>query len=180
MNITEQLFVENSRRNTEFIAAYIGNDTGLFSELMEQVFKGYPPLPLRASWVVCVVTDRFPALLNPYLTIFIDNLMSFEHTGIHRNVIRQLAKSDIPETHLGILFDHCYTWLLARNEPPAVKVHCMQVLFNIAKKEPDLQQELRLIFEELTTHESAAIRSRSSHLLTKLMQIGYYQRLYLC
>jgi len=167
MILADQLLLEISRRNTDYVAKVIGNDTDLFNELMDLLFLGKPPLPLRASWVVSTVTDIHPGLLAPYTTRIIKNLKSFSHTGVHRNLLRQLAKTEVTEELQGELFDLCYQWLFSRNEPPAVKVHCMQILFNISEKEPDLKPELRLVFEELIQHESAAIRSRSRQLLLK-------------
>ncbi len=168
--IKEQLLSENSKRNKDYIANYIGNDTILFDNLIHLIFKGNPPLPLRASWVVCAVTDKYPVLLTPYITGIVKNLANFRHTGIHRNLLRQISKTTIPEEHFGILYDICYKWLHSRTEPPAVKVHCMQVLYNISEKEPDLKPELRLIFEELIDNDSAALRSRSRQLVKILLK----------
>ena len=167
MNLSDQLSLETSRRNTDYIAQYIGNDALLFDEVMQILFNGESLLPLRASWVITAVTDQYPSLLKPYLPKIIENLINFNHTGIHRNLLRQLSEMSIPEELSGVLFDHCYQWLHSRTEPPAVKVHCMQLLFNISEQEPDLKPELRLVFEELAHHESAAIRSRTRLLLQK-------------
>ena len=167
-NIQEQLLVEISRNNTNYVTKIIGNDATLFDELMNLVFKGSSPLPLRAAWVVSTVTDIYPELLIPYVEEIINTLLLFEHTGICRNLLRQLAECKIPDDLQGNLYDICYNWLLSRHQPPAVKVHCMQILFNIAQLEPDLKPELKLILEELIDHESAAIRSRSRQLMMKM------------
>jgi hypothetical protein len=45
--------------------------------------------------------------------------------------------------------------------------HCMQILVNIAEKLPELKREIRLVIEELTITKSAAIRSRSRHLIKR-------------
>ena len=167
-NIQEQLLVEISRNNTNYIAKIIGNDASLFDKLVNLVFKGSSPIPLRAAWVVSTVTDVYPELLTPYVEKIINTLEMFDHTGICRNLLRQLAECKIPDDLQGKLYDICYTWLLSRHQPPAVKVHCMQILFNIAQLEPDLKPELKLILEELTGHDSAAIKSRSRQLMMKM------------
>jgi hypothetical protein len=168
MNISEQLLAEISRRNTDYIKHYIGNDPKLFKELLDIMFDSPPPLPHRASWVVTAITDKYPELLKPHLKKIIAHIEQFGHSGIRRNLLRSIAVFDIPKPLQGKLFDMCHRWLHSRFEPPAVKVHCMQILYNISNSEPDLKKELKLIFEELTDHESAAIKSRSKQLLQKL------------
>jgi len=171
MNISDQLRAEISRKNADNIAHYIGNDPELFKQLIDVLFKGASPLPHRASWVVSTISDRYPELVRPYLKKIVSYIEKFDHPGIRRNLLRYIAVEDIPEVLQGKMYDVCYRWLQSRNEPPAVKVHCMQILFNITEKEPDLRQELKLIIEELTDHESAAIKSRSEQLMKK-MAIG--------
>jgi len=160
MRLDEQLLVEMSRRNTEMIARYIGNDPKLFKEVVDLVFAGKQPLALRASWVLSVVTDKYPGLLEPYITEIISSLEKFDHPGIRRNLLRYIASNNVPEEEDGLIYDICCRYILSRSEPPANKVHAMQIVFNIAQKEPELKREVRLVFEGLKDHESVAINSR--------------------
>jgi hypothetical protein len=168
MNLKEQLLVEMSRRNTDFIAHSIDNDSDSFKDLMELVFHGAEPLPSRASWVVTAVTEKYPELLKPYLKKIIAHMDKFEHPGTRRNLLRYLASINLPLSLQGKLFDMCSGFILSRTEPIAIKAHSMQIMFNIAQKEPDLKNEVRLILEELEHHESAGIKSRSAKLLRSL------------
>jgi hypothetical protein len=168
MKIKEQLMMELSRRNTDVITQYIGDDTEKFRQLMDLLFHGEPPLPQRAAWVVSTIADKNPELCLPYLEPIVLHLEKFKHTGIHRCLLRFIAEISVPESLQGYLFDICYQWLILRDTPIAVKVYSMQILFNISETEPDLKQELRLLFEELTEHESPGIKSRSRYLIEKL------------
>lgn len=168
MNIKEQLLVEISRKNTDFIAHYIGNNPNLFKEVLDLIFSGKPPLPLRAAWVVTAVTDKHPELLKPYLKKIISNLKKFEHPGTRRNLLRYISYNEIPKNMEGILYDTCYQYVLSKDEPPAVKVYSMQIMYNIALKEPELLREVKLIVEGYLDHDSAAIKSRSRHLTALL------------
>lgn len=168
MDLSEQLLVDMSLRNVDYIAHHIGNDPLLFKDLAMLIFTGIDPIPLRASWVATKVTDKYPELFKPYLNKIVSHLEKFDHPGIRRNLLRYVAEIEIPDSLEGKLYDICHNYLISRTEPPGVKVHCMQILFNIAQKEPDLKNELRLILEELVNHESAAIKSRSKHLISRL------------
>lgn len=127
-----------------------------------------PPFPHRASWVITTISDRYPELVRPYLKKIVSHIEKFDHSGIRRNLLRFIAETDVPKSLQGKLYDVCYRWLQSRLEPPAVKVHCMQILFNISEKEPDLRKELKLIIEDLIDHDSAAIKSRSRQLMKKI------------
>ncbi len=168
MDIGDQLLVELSRRNTDFIAHYIGNDTDKFHQLIDLLFNGKSPIPQRAAWVVTHIAEKYPELCLPFIEPIILNLEKFEHTGIHRCLLRFIAEMNIPESLQGILYGICYKWLINKESPIAVKVHCMQILYNISEVEPDLKHELRLIIGELTDHDSAGLRSRSRHLMERL------------
>jgi hypothetical protein len=168
MKIADQLLVEMSRKNVDYIAYCIGEDPELFRELLDLVFEGKHPIPLRASWVVSAVTDKYPVLMKPYVKKVIHHIPQFIHPGIRRNLLRHIATIEIPKSLEGKLYEECYQWTVSRLEPPANKVHCMQIMFNIAEKEPDLKNELRLVLEEMIHHESAAIKSRSRQLIKKL------------
>jgi hypothetical protein len=168
MKLEEQLLAEMSRRNVDFIAHHIGDDPELFKEVVELVFSGSPTLALRASWVISAVTDTYPALLVPYMKKIISRLETFGHPGIRRNLLRYMASNDIPEEMEGQLYDICSRYVISHSEPPANKVHAMQIMFNIAQKEPELKRELRLIFEGIQDHNSAALNSRVRQLMALL------------
>jgi hypothetical protein len=67
MNIKEQLLVEISKVNTNYIATGIINNPNLVKDLMSLIFNGEHPLPMRASWVATVISDTHPEMLKPYI-----------------------------------------------------------------------------------------------------------------
>jgi len=168
MDLAAQLLGELSRRNADYLALYIGDDQYKFRELMEFVFQGKEPLSFRAAWVATLIADKHKNWCVPYLEPIILNLEKFEHTGTSRSLLRMMSDMVIPEILQGRLYDICYRWLLDRHTAVAVKVYCMQIMYNISVAEPDLRHELRILLDELTDDESPGIRSRSRQLMRKL------------
>ncbi len=168
MDIANQLLAELSRRNTDFVANYIGNDSEKFGQLIDLLFNGKVPIPQRAAWVVATIAEKHAELCLPYLVTIVERLEEFEHTGIHRCLLKVISEIDIPEQLQGKLYDICYEWLIIKTSPIAVKVYCMQILFNISEVEPDLKHELKLVIEELIDHESPGIQSKSRALMRRL------------
>lgn len=62
----------------------------------------------------------------------------------------------------------CFNVLLSSTEPPAVKVHAMEILYKAACREPDLRQELIDTIEWRFSEESAGIRCRGEKILKRL------------
>jgi hypothetical protein len=168
MDIKNQLIENVSKFTVQNIVNYINNDIKLFGELMKLIFNEEHPIPLRASWVASIISDNHPELLYPYIPRLIEQLRNFKHSGVRRNFLRYLSNIEVPEPFIGQLFDDCYHWLLSKEEPPAVRVYSMQIIFNISRNEPDLLRELSLVLEELSNNESAGIRSRIQKLLKKI------------
>ena len=86
-----------------------------------------------------------------------------------RHFLRMLTSHEISEEHSGFMVEYCLKAFQSAKEPVAVKVHAMQILFNIAQKEPDLKEEIALVIEhEMEYHATAGILSRGKKLLSKL------------
>ena len=72
---------------------------------------------------------------------------------------------------MAVLLNFCLEVFTNAAEPVAVRVHAMQILYNIAQKEPDFSGELiELIENEMEYHGSAGLASRGKKLLKKLIK----------
>ncbi|HXX64670.1 MAG TPA: hypothetical protein VEO56_12815, partial [Bacteroidota bacterium] len=52
--------------------------------------------------------------------------------------------------------------------PVAIKALSLSVIARIARREPELQRELRLVIEQQLPYAGAAIRARARHVLREL------------
>lgn len=169
MNIEQQLMAELSRRNTDRIAAEIGDDAEKFEELMRFVFSRSAKLSMRAAWVMSSITDRHPAMLAPYLTELVDRMDEFEHPGTRRNIMRYFSEQkEIPEALQGTLYDMCWKWMISVQTPIAIRAYSMRILYQISLAFPELQHELLLVLSELNEAEMPAIKSVARQIRKKL------------
>ena len=168
MDLFEMLSETNSAYNADRITHCIGDNEKYFEQLMQILFTENPSIQLRASWVVTRITDKYPHLLIPYVKRIIQHLPLFKHTGICRNLLRQLATIPIPKSLQGKLFDISYGWLKSMEQPIAVRANCMEILYQLSIQEPDLQAELKLLMEDKVNDPSPGIRSRCQRILKKL------------
>jgi len=144
MDIRAALAKEHSKKQTQLIASYIGGDQDRFDELMVHFLQDEEwRITQRAAWVI--------------------------HVAIKRNIVRTLAKIDLPEDLMGLAADACFTFLANPKETVAVKAFSMEVLYQMCKKEPDLAHELIPLIEENMEHNgTAGILSKGRKILKKL------------
>jgi hypothetical protein len=164
-NLRNQLLAELSRRNTDYIIHVIGDDEDYFDEIIRMVQKEKDPLPPRAAWVADGASLKYPYLIEKHIPALVSSLPEFTHPGTRRNILKILSRCDIPENVRGDLIDHCFQWLVDRNEPVAVKVYGMQIIANHLSLYPELGQELRNIIEDQFSRSSPGFQAKGRKIL---------------
>ncbi|MEM0997129.1 MAG: hypothetical protein AAGN35_08620 [Bacteroidota bacterium] len=142
-------------------------------ERLEEVFRLYlgnfDQVSKRAGWVLEKATDLAGQRMEPYLSRVIGHLEQMETDWERRSAVRMLAMCPrYPENNLGFLLDLVLEWLNRPEETVAIRVHCMQIAFNIAQLEPDVRPELVSILESHYEDGSAGFKNRAGKLLKKL------------
>ncbi len=168
MNLRTELLKEHSKTQAVRIADYIGSDSDKFALLMQLFLSDDYRVTQRASWVVSHCADRYPHLIQPYLSQLIANLRNNVHVAVRRNTVRILQDISIPDQLIGETADICFQFLESRDEPVAVKVFAMTILGNICDKIPELKNELALIIEDQLPYASAGYKSRAKKVLKKI------------
>jgi len=166
MNIREALFDEHSKRQTMAIVNFIGGDPVKFGELMSIFFEGEYCLTQRAAWPMSCSVERWPELVYPYLEQLIAQLTRDDiHNAVRRNVVRLLQFIEIPEELLGRVYSTCIDLIDDVREAVAIRAFAVTAAERIARTEPDLRNELRLVVRKHLAHSSAAFRSRAKSIL---------------
>lgn len=159
----------DSWENLEFIVREIGNHPDFFSVLMDIALYDTEQKSWRAAYLADKIHDNYPELLLPFIEPMIVQLRTEKNTSKKRHFLKLLSMNEIPEQHYGFLVDYCIEALTSAKEPPAVRVHTMQILYNISEKEPELKPEiLAIIDHEMEYHATAGILSRGSKIAKKL------------
>jgi hypothetical protein len=99
-------------------------------------------------------------------------LMTTQNASKKRHLLKLISLNEIQQENMAALLNFCIDEFTNAAEPVAVRVYAMQILFNIAQKEPDFSGELiELIEHEMEYHGSAGIASRGGKLLKKLYAV---------
>ncbi|HTR80669.1 MAG TPA: hypothetical protein VMM58_03495 [Bacteroidota bacterium] len=169
MDLKAEILREHSKRQSIRLSHWVGNDPRRFTQLMEVFLKGEYRATQRAAWIIKHCADEHPQLIVPYLNVMLDRMREpGVHVAVKRNVVRIIQDIEIPRLLVGKIATICFDLLSSAREPIAVKVFSMTVLANIARKEPDLKKEIRLLIEQQMPTGSAGFRSRGTKLLKQL------------
>ncbi len=161
MDIRRELESGQSKDRTEQIVEYVGDDADRFRELVELFFAGPYRITQRAAWPLSVVAEKRPELLMPYLNKLIDQLPKKGiHPAVKRNVVRLLQFVEIPKRLRGKVYSHCLDLIADPKEPIGVKAFSITVAASVAKGEPALMDELRLVARPLVKDASPGIKVR--------------------
>jgi len=156
----------HSKQQAVTIVEFIGDDPKRFAELMKLFFEGEYRLTQRAAWPMSYCVELHPELIRSYLPKLLDCLQrNDQHDAVRRNVLRLLQYIEIPNRIAGKVYAHCIDFLDDAYQPVAVRVFAMTVAAQIAKSEPDLLNELRLIVRKHLPHSTAAFRARAKQVL---------------
>ena len=167
MQFKELFANETSRANTDYVKDIIYQKPELYQELFELVLENEEPYSRRAIWVFDSCDEEIPGVAIPFLPRLIDNLEKFEHDGLKRHSLRILSRHVIPEKQTVVVLNFCFK-MLTLFEAAAIKVHAMQILYEISQKEPDLKPELISAIEMAIQEGTAGVKNRGDKMLKKL------------
>lgn len=126
----------------------------------------------RAMYLAEMIHEKHSKLITPYLPSMTNFVLTTQNASKKRHLLKLISLHDIPEERMADLLNFCIEVFTNAAEPVAVRVHAMQILYNISLAEPDFSGELiDLIENEIEYHGSAGISSRGRKLLKKLYEL---------
>jgi hypothetical protein len=172
MNENEIRSLIQSWENLSLMVRYVADYPEYLDLIVSKALDDSQPENWRAAWMVDKIHEKHPELVIPFLPVMTDFLLTTQNAGKKRHILKLLSLHDIPEEKMAELLNFGYQLFTDASEPVAVRVHAMQILFNIARKEPDFAGELiELIEHEIEFHGSAGITSRGRKLIRKLQDM---------
>ena len=166
MDLSQALISAHSRSNRDRIVAYVNNDPVKFAVLFHCFKSKEAKISQRAAWSLSYCVEKFPELVIPYFGEMVELLKKEGiHDGIKRNILRTFQYTEIPYEQEGELLELCFAYLIDRKEAVAIRVFAMQVLANLAKKYPEIKNELNVLIEDELPYAKPAFVSRGRKIL---------------
>jgi len=167
----ENILNNSTRFATDLAVEKIGYNPQYFKNVLDLALQKDSPINWRAARVVVLSTQKYPELFEPYTNLIAKKFPAFKNAGLKRVFPMALAfhKSKINDKNKIQLIDTCFKYTISENEDIAVRVNCMQLIYEIQKDIPELSTELKLTIELiLQESESHALKARAKMILKKL------------
>ena len=145
--------------------------------LWEIAIENSYPASWRAAWVYAKVADINPEMAKPHVLEIPKLLLAFTHDGQKRELLKVILLFPLIEQDMGLILNICFDWLASPKETAAVRVHSMQIVYEISKVEPDLQPELKLMLLQLMPDAEPGMLSRGTKILAKLSNVDVWNRM---
>lgn len=171
MQLRKALLQEHSKEHTRKMAYYVGANTQRFAVLMDLFLGDDNRTTQRAARVVDHCVAAHPALIQPYLTVLVQQLGQPVSDTRKRNILRLLQHVSLPEALWGEVVDRCFGFLMDAKAAIAIRAFSMTVLLHIVQRVPDLKHELKIVLEEHLPHGSAGFVNRAQKTLKALEKL---------
>ena len=157
-----------SKHNAILIAEQVSTDNDKYDKLISIVFSNIEPIARRAVYAIDHTNDINQELILKYIDRITDFVLTKPNYSIMRSFLKLLSMNNIPKEKQGEILMLCTDYIFSEKVPAAVKVHCLQIFYNITDEEPDLKPELIQIIEDSFEFNSAGFRCRASKLMKRL------------
>ncbi len=169
MEKEEVIEMLNSWENMEFYIQHLSLHPKKLTNLFDVVFDDSDPIHWRAAYLADKIADKNPELIEPFIPKMIEALGTTSNTSKMRHYLKLISQYPIPHESIDFLFNYSLETFTNASYPVAVRVHGMQILFEISEIETDLKPELIHIIEnEIEIHPTPGIKSRGKKLIQKL------------
>ncbi len=169
MTKSELLDLIESWENLSLFINGINKEPEILPALMDIALNSNAPKSWRAAWLADKIHEEHPQLIKPWINEIVIALKTEKQAGKKRHFLKLISLQEPDEKHDPFLLDYCLGAFTNGKEPISIRVHAMQVLYNISEKQPGFKPELLAIIEhEIELHPTAGIRSRGRKLAKKL------------
>jgi hypothetical protein len=171
MDLLALMNTDSSREVADIAVLGIDQHPELFRQALDLCFEKTYPVNMRASRVIQLYCANDPAAIIPYIEEIIQKVIISKNDGVKRCFLKVFAEQvDLKKiSDPGPLLAACFDWLIDPAEAIAVRVHCMEVIYQISLFEPDLKGELAAILEDIMeSNGTTGLKNRAGRILKKL------------
>ena len=171
--VLKSILINTPREIKQAGLRYMYENPSKIDALIEMSFSDSQPMAWRSAWVLAdlVKTDKQVREKVQFLSSkIIQSFSVFNSAGQIREFLKILQLLEVGEKDMGYLLDMCFKWLLDRKVDQSFRVHSMQIIFDYAKKEPDLLPELKAILEQEMEYANPGFKSRGRKILKEIEQ----------
>jgi hypothetical protein len=143
-----------------------------FDEAIELAIADKQPYSWRAAWLLWSCMEVNDERIQKYIKKIIDTLET-KDDGHQRELLKILLQMELKDEYEGKLFNLCMNIWEQIDQAPAVRVNAFKFMVKIAKKHPELSQEITFLTQD---HYLESLSPGARHSVTKLKKELLYNK----
>ncbi len=142
------------------------NHPEFFEEAIELAISDKQPYSWRAAWLLWSCMEENDKRIQKYIRKIVDALET-KDDGHQRELLKILMQMELNEEYEGKLFNLCMDIWEQINKVPSVRVNALKFIIKIAKKHPELSQEITFLTQD---HYLESLSPGAKHSVLKMMK----------
>ena len=118
-----------------------------FEEAIELAVSDKQPYSWRAAYTLWSVIDKNDKRIQKHIKKIVSAVKN-KNDGHQRELLKILLMMDLDEKYESELFDICMCVWEQINKAPSVRVNAFKFILKIAKKHPELKQEISFLIQD--------------------------------
>jgi hypothetical protein len=137
-----------------------------FEEAIELAISDKQPYSWRAAWLLWSCMEENDKRIQKYIKNIADTLET-KDDGHQRELLKILFNMEVGEEYQGKLFNLCMDIWEKIDKAPSVRVNALKFIIKIAKKHPELSQEINFLTQD---HYLESLSPGAKHSVLKMMK----------
>ena len=132
----------------EGMLQFIEDNPVAFNELVQLSFTDNQPYAWRATWLLGTVMEDNDSRLLKYIQPMIEFISICKKDGQQRDLLRILSRMNLDDEMEGLYFDTCVSLWEQIGKIPSVRYTALKGIVEIAKKYPEMVDEVKLLTQD--------------------------------
>jgi len=146
--------------------SFMENHPEYFEEAIELAIADKQPYSWRAAWLLWSCMEENDERIKKYIKKIVDTLET-KDDGHQRELLKILLQMKLKDEYEGKLFNLCMNIWEQINKTPSVRINALKFIIKIAKKHPELSQEITFLTQD---HYLESLSPGVKHSVSKLMK----------
>ena len=146
--------------------SFMENHPEYFEEAIELAIADKQPYSWRAAWLLWSCMEENDERIKKYIKKIVDTLET-KDDGHQRELLKILLQMELKDEYEGKLFNLCMNIWEQINKTPSVRINALKFIIKIAKKHPELSQEITFLTQD---HYLESLSPGVKHSVSKLMK----------
>jgi hypothetical protein len=138
----------------------------VFDDAVKLAVSDKQPYAWRAAWLLCNYMEENDHRIRPNIKTIV-NVLRNKKDGHQSGLLKILLRMELDEEYESVLFDICISTWQDINKIPSVRLYALKMILKIAKKYPELSNEISSLAQDCYIEQ---LSSGVKHSIRKMLK----------